>query len=331
MTTPLSDPVLTHARALAERGAWAEVRASLEAAGSASDDSAGRDVLLAHALLLTGGAQSVPPLLGRALGTLERRGDRAGVRTARNLRGAAAFMLGELDIAEEQFGLALALAREDDDVLLAARATNNLGAIAALYGNADRAIASYQLAIPSYQRLGSVRGLAECWHNLAISYRTLGELNAADDAELRAMEYAAEISDERLQAMARVGRAEVALRRGDAAFALATARRAAALFATLPDYLLQADALRVAADASDRLGDSAAADAALEAALTLARGHGHRTQEAQALQTDAEMRQRRGDRRAALSAAVAARACYLEMGSVAAADELSDLIAQLTR
>ncbi len=331
MSGPFSDSVLTVARAAAGSGAWGDARAALEGDMPGTMRDGARAILLAEACLRTGDPGTATRWLNTAQPLLARAGDRPAQRRAANMQGAAAFALGALDAAVDRFGAALAMARTDGDALLTARATNNLGAIDALRGNADRAIAAYQLAIPSYQRLGHTLGLAESWHNLGISYRTRGELNAADDAERRAIEYALEAAVPRLVAMAQVGRAEVALRRGDYPWARATASRAATEFGRIPDYLLQADALRVSADAADQLGLTSEADTAVSDALSLARTHGHRTQEAQALQTLAQVLARRGDLDAARTAGGQARQAFSALGSVPDADEMAEFLARLGR
>jgi tetratricopeptide (TPR) repeat protein len=329
MTGPVSNPVLVAARALAAAGVWGDVRATLEQdlAGASVDGS--RALLLADACLWTGDPSSAARWLDSAVPLLLRSGDRPSLRRATNMRGAAAFALGSLERASEHFGTALGMAQIDDDSLLAARATNNLGLIAALRGDAEGAIALYQRAVTSYQRLGNSRGLAESWHNLAISFRTRGELDAAEDAERRAIEFATEASNTRLVSMAQVGRAEISLRRGDPAWARATAARAADIFATIPDFLLQADALRVGADASDRLGLVAEADDFLTRALQLSRHHEHRTQEAQTLQTRAHILARRGRIAEAREVAIEAQGAFARLGSVAAAEEMVEFLVSL--
>lgn len=331
MTGPAADPVLLAARTAAGRGAWSDVRETLEQDEDGTSRDGSRAMLLGEAYLRTGDPGTATRWLDTAAPLLARSGNRPSHRSVINMQGAAAFALGTLDSAADRFGAALELARADGDALLTARATNNLGAIDALRGDADRAIAAYQLAIPAFQRMGHSQGLAESWHNLGISYRSRGELNAADDAERRAIEYANEAGNARLAAMAQVGRAEVSLRREDFAWARATAMRAAQVFATIPDFLLQSDALRVLADASDRLGQADDADEAMSEALELARAHGHLTQEAQALQTQAQFFARRGDVAAALAAGAEAREAFSRLGSVAAADEMAEFLARLSR
>lgn len=329
MTGPISDPVLVAARASAVAGVWGEVRATLERDIEGTARDASRAVLLADACLWTGDPQSATRWLNTAVPLVKQAGDRPLWRRAVNMQGAAAFALGEIDRAADRFDAALEMARLDSDALLSARTTNNLGLIAALRGDADQAIASFQRAITDYQRLGNSRGLAESWHNLAISFRTRGELDASEDAELRAIEFALEAVNPRLVSMAQVGRAEISLRRDDAAWARVTASRAADVFGELPDFLLQADALRVHADASDRLGLVADADASISLALRLSREHEHRTQEAQTLQTHSQLLARRGNLAAARAIGVEALEAFSRLGSIAAAQEMAEFLVSL--
>ncbi len=325
------DSLLAQARSAAADGAWGVVRATLEADAAGTERDGARAVLLADACLWTGDPQSAARWLDRALPLLDQAGDRPAIRRSVNMLGAAAFAVGALAQASDRFAQALAMAISDDDVLLTARATNNLGLIASLRGDAEQSIAAYQRAIMTYQRLGNTRGLAESWHNLAISFRTRGELDAAEDAERRAVEFAHEADNPRLATMGLVGRAEISLRRGDFAWARATAARAAVVFEAIPDYLLLADALRVQADAADRLQLMASADVAIARALELARTHEHRTQEAQTLQTMAQMMLRRGDLASARVIGSQARDVFSQLGGVKAAEEMVEFLAGLAR
>jgi tetratricopeptide (TPR) repeat protein len=132
-------------------------------------------------------------------------GDRSAHRRAVNMIGAACLAIGELEEAASAFGTALDLATQTDDLLLLARATNNLGAIANLQGDHERALWHYRIALPTFQRLGQRRGLAASYHNIAITFRDLGELDEADENERRAIEYATDGAVPRLAAMGRVG------------------------------------------------------------------------------------------------------------------------------
>ena len=294
IAAPLPDEPHRTARARAAAGAWAEVRELLYREAAAARAHAELTVLQGEALLRTGHTREARAWLADGLPRLERAGDRAALRRGLNLAGAAAFELGELAEAEALFGRALELARSDGDDLLSAQAMNNLGAIANMRGQRDAALALYQLAIPAYQRLGHPLGLAQSWHNTAITYRHLRQLERADECELRAMEFARDASSAGLMAMAQVGRAELCLERGDAPMAAAQAKRAAREFAALPDPLREADALRLAGTAALAMDDLPGARESVDRAVALAEAHGSALIAAESLKARAEVARRAG-------------------------------------
>lgn len=325
MTAPLTpDSLMVEARARARAGEWREVVSLLEQPEvnrAARPDSA---TLYGEALMRTGRARDARAWLAEAEPLLARFGDRASHRTAVNLRGAAAFALGDLDDARGAFDLAIELASRQQDLLLVARASNNLGAIANLRGDRERALSLYQLAIPIYQRLGEPRMLAESFHNMGITFRDIGELDRADECELKAIEHARDGASPRLVAMARVGRAEVALRRGDARMAEATARIAVRDFAGLADLANEADAERLVGSARAAQGNRKGALDSFARALELASTHGHALVEAEALRDRARAYAGWGERDAAADDASRARELFGKLGAldeVAAIDE----------
>jgi len=169
----------------------------------------------------------------------------AALRRARDLLGASHVARGTLDDARRAFERALELGQQHGDALTVARATSNLGAIATVRGDARRALALYLLAVPAYQRVGSAHGLAQTYHNMAVSLRELGRLGAADECERRAIEFARDAECPHLVALAQLSRAELSLRAGDAPLAQAGAYRAAERFDALGDAISAARARRV--------------------------------------------------------------------------------------
>jgi ATP/maltotriose-dependent transcriptional regulator MalT len=160
--------------------------------------------------------------------------------------------------------------------------------------------------------------LAESHHNMAISFRDLGQFDAADECERRAIDYAREAGGGPLLALAHLGRAELALRTGDARLGEAAARRAADHFASLPDQIREADALRVVGAAAVAQGKIDAATEALERSLGLARAFGSSLTEAEALHVRATLKRGIGDEVGARDDAQAAAAVYDRLGATAA-------------
>jgi tetratricopeptide (TPR) repeat protein len=317
-----SERELARARALMSAGAWEEALVPLAALAARGERSGEATLLYGEALLRSGRERTALDWLRRMEGSLAT-SDRASYRRVNNLIGAACFALGELDEAAEAFSQALVLAQQEDDLLLLARATNNLGAIANLKGKHDDALGHYRMAIPAYQRVGQARGIAEGYHNLAITLRDVGELDEADDHEQRAIEYATDGDVPRLVAMGRVGRAEIALRRGDAALAEATARPAADELQRLGDPLNEADAHRLIGAACAAQRKDADALAAFDRALSIAGSRGHALVEAETLRDRAPVRLRGGNRELALADAWAAIAIFERLGAVAERDALT--------
>lgn len=323
---PAVNDLLSNARAHAASGDWVVVRRLLRAEAAASREHPELVTLRGEAELRTGNPRDAQSWLSETLPIVEKSGDRAALRRAVNQMGVAEAELGALDDAERTLAWALELGHRDGDDLLVARATNNLGTIANMRGERGEALALYQLAVPAYQRLGNLIGLAESLHNMAISFRDLGQLDLADDCERRAIDFAREAGGGPLLALANLGRAELALRRGDAGLAEAAARRAAEQFAALPDQIREADAFRVVAAAAVAQDKTGVASEAVERALGLARAFGSSLIEAEALYVRATLRRRTGDEGAARADAGAAMSIYERLGASVARKAVEEWI-----
>ena len=321
-----SDPILDRARASADAGAWGEVLALLEPRAATCQRDGVSALLYGEALIYTGHERSAVRWLRGTEPRLGEAGDRAAQRRAVNMIGAACLALGELEDASAEFARALELATQAQDLLVLARATNNLGAIANMQGDHERALSHYRLALPTFQRLGQRRGLASSYHNLAITYRDLGELEESDEHELRAIEHATDGGVPRLAAMGRVGRAEVALRRGDAAFAETTARIAREEFARLGDPQNEADAFRLIGAACTAQRLYAEGLEAFDRALDIARERGHALNEAETLRDRSELFMAQGRTAEARDDARLAMTIFDRLGATRERDTLRERI-----
>lgn len=323
------DSLVVAVREHANAGEWERVRAALEAHAVEAASRPELALLLGESQMRLGRFRDARVWLTGVLARVTLSGDHATLRRMMNLYGAALFELGELDAAAAAFESALTLGRHDEDDLLVARATNNLAMIANVRGNPERAIALYQIAVASYQRLGNATGLAESYHNLAISYRDAGQSDRAEEYERRAIDYAGQVHNTRLAAIARLGRAELLLRSGDALLAGGNARLAAREFARLSDPIREADALRVSGLAALAEGNLAVAARAIEQAVGLARRHGGTLAEAEALRARAELSRAAGDHAAARADARGALALYEALQALPDRDAVSRWIDEL--
>lgn len=281
--------IRTQAQRLATAGAWSDAGALLREHTQLIRHHPECATLLAEALVRTGQAREARAWLGDVLASIEGSEDRASFRRATVLAGAAHFELGELDDARRAFSDALDLARADADDALVARAMNNLGAIANIEGDWTGALALYNLAVSAHQRMGNTRGLAECYHNMAITFRDLERLDEADELEQRSAEFARDAQQALLVSIARLGRAELALRRGDPSLAEAAARRVAQEFGDAGEPVREADALRLAGVACTATGKYGQARALLDFALERTRQYGAVLNEAETLRARAEL------------------------------------------
>jgi tetratricopeptide (TPR) repeat protein len=319
---PSDDARLLAARAEAARGEWGAARERLTAV-PAEARSVEVSLFLAEACLRTGHLAEAHALLGPVAEALAAQGNTAVRRRAVNMQGAAAFELGMTAESERSFREALALANAADDPLTLGRATNNLGMIAHIRGAYDESLSLYRLAVPAYQRLGFTVGLAETHHNMALALRELEQLDAADRQERRAIEFARDAGNARLLAIAHVGRAELSLRRGEAAVAHAGARMGAEEYAAIPDAIGEADALRLLGAACAALGEMPAAEGALARAVDLAHRHGSPLIEAEARESRARVHLAAGRRAEAQAEGTEAQRLYRQLGATSAAAALA--------
>jgi tetratricopeptide (TPR) repeat protein len=285
----VQESLLERARATAARGEWGAVRLLLAECRGVPDSAPALLLLLAESDLRTGFLPEARTLLQAIVPRIATDPDQTLHRRAINMLGAAAFELGLLDEAEQQFQLSLALANGAGDYRTVGHATNNLGMIANIRGEFDKALSLYQLAVPAFQRVGYVLGLGETTHNMALTLREKGALELADKQERRAIDFAREAGNARLLAIAHVGRAELSLRRGEPVVAEAGARLGAEQYAAIPDAIGEADALRVAGAARLVLGDVVQAGRALDRAVALAEEHGSALVEAESRGTRARL------------------------------------------
>lgn len=280
--------LLRTARAEAAAGAWPEVRSLLADRAREREQAPELAVYLAKAEMRLGNPRAAHALLVEYIPALSH-GESEALRRAVNLLGIAHFVLGDIDSAEQAFGQALDQAYASGDLLMVARVMNNLGAVQNLRGEREQALTFYRLATPAYERLDYLTGRAETHHNMAMTYRELGHLTEAEASERQALALARAAREPRVERMARVGLAELALLRGNARAADRRATRAAVACASGLDPVGEADALRLVGAARAALGAVDDALAALDRAISLARHHGAPLIEAEAYRVRATL------------------------------------------
>lgn len=325
------DALLSECRAFVDAGAWGDVCRVVTDNIADAKKSPSVIVLYAEALLRTGDPRAARRWLDAQQSTLLLSGDRAAIRRAVNVSGAASFEQSDLEGASLAFERALELGRIDGDDLLVARATNNLAVISTIRGRHDEALGLYAIALPAYQRLGNVNGLAESYHNAAIALRKLSQLKQADEHEQRAAEFARQVGNHHLVALIWVGRAEISLLRGDAALAEASALRAASALSKLHDPSRHADAIRLCGTARLALGKLDEACTSLNEAVELAATHGNTLIEAESRWARAQTLMARGHLGPALDDAERAAAYFRKLNAPTELEVVSTWLARQRR
>jgi tetratricopeptide (TPR) repeat protein len=186
-------------------------------------------------------------LATEALGQFRTRGDWDGRMRSLNLLGAIHWERGRIVEAGHYFAEALRLARQLEDSLMLARASNNLASVAHLQGRSDEAAALFREALLAYQRLGDRRGTAETYHNLGFAYRQAGEWHESEAATANAVRHAEVVGEPALLALVLGAKAELNVERNDTALAERELERAARYATEAGDLIGRAEVHRVEA------------------------------------------------------------------------------------
>jgi tetratricopeptide (TPR) repeat protein len=240
--------------------------------------------LLADSLRRLGEGRRALELAAALAPVCAHRGNDRLNRDRLNLEGMLLFERGDVAEAEEAWEELLDAASRAADVNFVARSSHNLGAVHALRGDAQSALASYNRALVAYRRLGYLRGMAQAHYNLAMAYREMDRWKEADRHLRTALGYARRDGSDDEVAANHQERAMLLVLTGDTPHARALAARAIELFERLSDPGGVGNATLVLGMAA--LADGRADDAKrhLEEALELARRTATALLEAEAIE-----------------------------------------------
>lgn len=168
-------------------------------------------------------------------------GDKNGEISAYIAIGHLYFEQGDFEKVSDHWEKALALADQSEETRLTALVQNNLGALANVQGQPEKALTHYGESIPRMESIGQKRGLAETYHNMAMTYTDLESWTDASHYYEKSDQLAKEIGEIRLQATIYLNRVELYLNIGDAKIAEALCRQAMKIFIQLEDHLGEAE------------------------------------------------------------------------------------------
>ena len=269
VSVPFADDPTHRLRELVRSNRFHE---ALELHGRMAETEARPDVALLAATAATrlGELDRGRALADWALFRFRQRADGDGRMRSLNLLGVIAWERGQLEMAEEHWTAALAVAHELDDSLIAAHASNNLGLVAHLRGRPEAALMLFRGALVGYERIGDRRGTAQTWHNLALAFRYLGDRLEAERAAREAVRHAELVHDPSLVALAVTGYAEVHLEWRELELAATELERARRLADAAGDEIGVAEADRLLGRLALLRGDAAGAARLARAAREVA-------------------------------------------------------------
>ena len=311
-----SSVVIEKAQRLAAAGHHAEVVEYLGArAENELEDSPSLALLYGTAQARLGRHEDGLRWLDLALDQARKRDDQAVECHALNARGAMALVSGRIDEAADYCTRALMVASRDGDLATTGRSSNNLGIISHLRGRHAEAIGSWEIAVAAFERAGLGQGVAECHHNLGITYREQGALDRALAEADRAVTEAAAAGDQTLRALALRGRVEIRVVHGELELARRELEQVQEIRSGLADPVGEAEDLRVTASVLAAEGQMAAAERTLREVIGRAEAHRRPQLQAEATRDLVVVLHRTGQTADAQAAARTAKAIFTQLGA----------------
>ena len=153
--------------------------------------------------------------LEAALAVAELSGDQASAGHAINLQAIVHWRQGELDMAENLYVRARETALVAGEQWLAAMTAQNLGVIANIRGDLERALRFYQTGLVEYRNLGSAAEMCGVLNNMGKLYTDMEQWESATRCFDEAAQIARVLGDVGAQIQLEVNRAELQIARAD--------------------------------------------------------------------------------------------------------------------
>lgn len=141
--------------------------------------------------------------------------DSRGIGRTWNSEGLVQSSLGKYTEAFDAYNLAISLAQQVNDDQITSDASVNLGILASIQGDFDRALLLFQNSIPYYEQLDKPISIARTYHNMGMCQTARGIWHEALDAFEKSIEIAQDKGDLILTALNIVHKAAVYLELND--------------------------------------------------------------------------------------------------------------------
>jgi tetratricopeptide (TPR) repeat protein len=237
-----------------------------------------------------------------------------------NTLGGFALERGDLACASELYRSALIMGHANPT--LVGKIEQNLGIIANIRGDWNKAFEHYHRSLQAYESVSDRRGAAIAHHNLGMIHAKRKEWEAADRHYRSCHGLAEAAGDRHLGALAAMNRAEVRLAIDDLDGAKAGAEQALRIFNDIEARRDKAGAHRVLGMVFRHRGQMALAESHLRSALEIARRAECPLTEADAAKELARLYQMQGRQDAALMLLQRAQGVYHKLEAVADVAEI---------
>jgi putative nucleotidyltransferase with HDIG domain len=235
----------------------------------------------------------------RSLAVAQQAGDPVLAAEALNTLGGSHLEVGDFDIARETFERAIQLGGFRCPALRA-RIDQNLGIIANIQGDLDRAVMHYHRALEAFRDIGDDRGCAIVYHNLGMVTADRQDWDVAERYFDRSQKFAESIGDVHLRASCLLNGTEVLIAKQRYDEARRNAEAALQIFDKLGIQRTKAEAYKVLGIIYRETGRTVLAEARLRTALEIATQSGNTLAEAEASRELARLYQEQGRNQEAL-------------------------------
>jgi tetratricopeptide (TPR) repeat protein len=172
-------------------------------------------------------------------------GDQRGEAQAYNAIAYCHFETGSFDQATYYWAKTLELAQGLNDIQIIAQVNNNLGIVANVEGDWDKALAHYSTGLQHFEKIADTLGRGRTYHNMAKTYADSERWQEAGVCYEKSDELAKEVGDAHTRANIKLNRAELYISIGDSKLAESLCHRALQAYRRLGDHLGEADVFKL--------------------------------------------------------------------------------------